>query len=64
MRVLVTGGAGFIGSHLVHALAKGGYDVVALDNLHRAYQQTIPPGTVVIEGDIRDREIVRRAMEG
>lgn len=64
MRVLVTGGAGFIGSHLVRALANRGDDVVALDNLRRACQVAVPPGARLIEGDIRDRGVVRKAMEG
>ncbi len=64
MRVLVTGGAGFIGVHLVNALADMGYDVVVLDNLHRASRQNILSDVEFIKGDVRDREIVKRAMEG
>jgi UDP-glucose 4-epimerase len=64
MRILVTGGAGFIGVHLVNALADAGYDVVVLDNLHHASSQNIPSGVKFIRGNVRDRETIRSAMEG
>jgi dTDP-L-rhamnose 4-epimerase len=65
MRVLVTGGAGFIGSHVVDALADDGHEVVAFDNLHRAahgQDAQPPPGLVV--GDIRDVDAVASALGG
>lgn len=64
MRILVTGGAGFIGVHLVEALMDAGYDVVVLDNLHRASMRNIPHGAEFIQGDVRNRGVVCRAMEG
>lgn len=42
MRILVTGGAGFIGSHTVVELQQAGYDVVVLDNLCNASEKVIP----------------------
>jgi UDP-glucose 4-epimerase len=69
MRVLVTGGAGFIGSHLARALVRGGDQVVVLDNLRRSTLenvQDIDHGGALefIEGDIRDLDVVRRACRG
>lgn len=66
---LVTGGAGFIGSHLVDALVARGERVVVLDNLHRGRADFIAghlsAGDVtLIEGDIRNEDDVARAMEG
>ncbi|MEQ1948417.1 MAG: SDR family NAD(P)-dependent oxidoreductase [Bryobacteraceae bacterium] len=67
MRALVTGGAGFIGSHLCASLVASGASVVVLDNLHRGSREALARcGNAVefIEGDIRDLETVHRAIEG
>ncbi len=65
MKILVTGGAGFIGHHLVPRLHRVAHDVVVLDNLRRP---AITPGDLVcrefIEGDIRSGEDVMRAIAG
>lgn len=66
MRVLVTGGAGFIGSNVARTLLDEGHDVVVLDNLstgHRANLSTLR-GVTFLEGDIRDTAVVTRAMQG
>jgi len=52
--VLVTGGAGFIGSALCRRLASLGHRVVAYDNLSRGSRERLPPGVPLTEGDIRD----------
>jgi UDP-glucuronate 4-epimerase len=67
-KVLVTGGAGFIGSHLAEGLLARGDEVVVLDNLNDFYDPAIKrrnlevlaarPGFAFVEGDIRDRETV------
>ncbi|MBQ7209116.1 MAG: NAD-dependent epimerase/dehydratase family protein [Lentisphaeria bacterium] len=64
MRVLITGGAGFIGSHLVEHF-RGKAQVRVLDNLRTGYLKNLEGFDVeFIRGDVRDRETVRRAMEG
>jgi len=63
---LVTGGAGFIGSHLVEELVKQGQRVRVIDNLSTGKKENIKPfleKIEFIEGDIRDLEIVREAMD-
>jgi UDP-glucose 4-epimerase len=64
--VLVTGGAGFIGSNLVRHLIKEGNTVTVLDNFMSGYRSNLLPFTQlrVIEGDIRDAAAVGKAMEG
>jgi len=68
-KVLITGGAGFIGSHLVEKLVKMGHEVVVLDNLSRGTLEHIKPlideGKVkFIDGDIRYKDVVDKAMDG
>ena len=63
---LVTGGAGFIGSHIVEALVRRGDRVRVLDNFstgNRLNLQSVP-GIEVVEGDIRDVDLVRRTVQG
>ena len=59
--VLVTGGAGYIGSHAAKALRRAGYDVVVYDNLVAGHRQAARVGTFV-EGDILDLDAVRHAL--
>jgi UDP-glucose 4-epimerase len=66
-KYLVTGGAGFIGSHIVEALARGGQRVRVLDNLSTGNRANIEPfrdHVELIEGDLRDLPAVRRAADG
>lgn len=62
-RVLVTGGAGFIGSHQIEALLASGYKVRALDNLTLGKSEWVNPEAEFIEGDIRDLETCHRASK-
>jgi UDP-glucose 4-epimerase len=52
--VLVTGGAGFIGSHVAEALVARGKDVVVLDDLSSGKRENLPEGAELVEGDIRE----------
>jgi len=61
---LVTGGAGFIGSHLCDALVGRGDRVRVLDNLSTGFRANIPTGASLLEGDVADPDMVARAMEG
>ncbi len=61
---LVTGGAGFIGSHLVAALCAEGRRVRVLDNLSTGRRTSLPPGIELIEGDITDLSTCRDAVRG
>ncbi len=62
MRVLVTGGAGYIGSHIVRLLQARGHGVVVLDDLQQGHREAIPE-VALVEGDIADGSAVRRAWE-
>jgi len=64
MAVLVTGGAGFIGSHMVLGLLDAGEDVIVLDNLSSGFRLAVPPEAQFIEGDVGDHELVHGLMMG
>ena len=63
MTVLVTGGAGYIGGHMVLALLDRGEDVVVLDNLSTGFDWAVPPGVELVIGDMGDPEVVGRTMD-
>ena len=58
MAVLVTGGAGYIGSHMVWALVDAGEDVVVIDRLSTGFRWAIAPEAKFYEGDIADRALL------
>lgn len=64
--ILITGGAGFIGSNLVDALVARGHAVRILDNFSTGRRSNLPDGDAVqiIEGDVADAAVVRRAVDG
>lgn len=62
MSVLVTGGAGYIGSHMVLALADAGETAVVIDNLTTGYWWAVAPGAKLVEGDAGDAELLTRLM--
>ena len=63
-RVVVTGGAGFIGSHLVESLLSRGYRVRVLDNLSQGRREWVSSAVDFVLGDVRDLETCRTACEG
>lgn len=69
MKLLITGGAGFIGSNLCEHFVRKGYDVVCLDNLSTGFKRNVEPlnecrNFHFIEGDIRDLDTCREAVKG
>jgi UDP-glucose 4-epimerase len=60
--VLVTGGAGYIGSHAVLALLDGGWPVVVIDDLSTGFDWAVPEGAVFARGDIADAALVERLI--
>ncbi len=63
MRVLVTGGAGYIGSHVVRALHRAGHDALVFDNLSRGFERLVR-GYKLVQGDIGDRGAVLHSVRG
>jgi len=64
MRVLVTGGAGFIGSHMVDRLLADGHEVVVIDNLATGLRENVPATARFVLGDVSKLEDVERAFAG
>ena len=60
--ILVTGGAGYIGSHAVLALRDAGWPVVVIDNLSTGFRWAIAEGATLVEGDISDQALVERVI--
>ncbi|GAB4073351.1 UDP-glucose 4-epimerase GalE [Ancylobacter sonchi] len=63
MSILVTGGAGYIGSHMVLALCDSGRDVVVLDDLSTGYRRSIPVNVPVVVGCVSDEQLVDRLID-
>lgn len=64
MRVLVTGGAGFIGSHMAERLLAEGHRVTVLDNESTGRRENVPAGVCYIKGDVTEKADVTQAFEG
>ncbi|MCT2582955.1 NAD-dependent epimerase/dehydratase family protein [Actinophytocola gossypii] len=64
MRVLITGAAGFVGSHVADSLAERGHDTVLLDNLSPKAHGPQPTDTHLVVGDVRDGELLARLLRG
>ena len=60
MKVLVTGGAGYIGSHAVRELLDAGHAVTVLDDLSRGHRAAVPEGVPLVEGDLGDADACAR----
>jgi UDP-glucose 4-epimerase len=63
-RYLVTGGAGFVGSHMVDLLVRTGAQVVVVDNLRQGHRATIPPGVELVVADVADTAAMDAVMAG
>jgi UDP-glucose 4-epimerase len=64
VKVLVTGGAGYIGSHAVRELRDAGHDVAVLDDLSRGHRGSVPPEVSLVRGDLGDAGSLARALGG
>ena len=62
MRVLVTGGAGYIGSVVAEELLRDGHDVVVYDNLAKGHRDAVPAGAAFVHGDLGDGTLLRDAL--
>lgn len=60
--VLVTGGAGYIGSVVADELLKSGREVVVFDNFVKGHREAVPPGAVLVEGSLDDRGLLARTL--
>lgn len=62
-RVLVTGGAGYIGSHVAKKLLSQGFEVVVYDNLSTGFREAIPAGALFVQGDIRNYRLLSETLQ-
>ena len=58
MKALVTGGAGFIGAHVVKHLISDGHEVVVLDDLSGGFEDNVDPKAAFIQGSVEDESLV------
>src|ERR1700730_2385606 len=63
MAILVTGGAGYIGSHVTRHLFDAGVKVVVVDDLSTGHRQSLIHNETLVEGDIRDSEVLDQAFK-
>ena len=61
MNILVTGGAGYIGSHAVRLLLQAGHDVRVYDNLSQGHRQAVPQDRLIV-GDLHDRKLLEEVL--
>src|SRR3989344_7652078 len=62
-KVLVTGGAGFVGSHVVDCLIQDGHEVVVLDDLSGGFIENVNPKALFVKGTINDKELVNKLVK-
>lgn len=63
MNLLLTGAAGYVGSHVAHRLAAEGHSLTVIDNLHSGFDWAIPSSAIFVRGDVRDITFLRGIMK-
>jgi UDP-glucose 4-epimerase len=63
LKILVTGGAGYIGSVVSAELLVAGHEVVVIDNLYQGHREAVPPEAAFVKGDLRDADVVARLFQ-
>jgi UDP-glucose 4-epimerase len=63
MKILVTGGAGYIGSHTTRMLLEAEHEVVVLDSLENGYRQAVPEGAAFVEGSTHDAALLKQVFD-
>ena len=63
MNILVTGGAGYIGSHVVEELQKSGFTPTVYDNSSTGHEAAVPDEVQLVEGDIHDARFAKHILE-
>ena len=63
MSILITGGAGYIGSHMAHHLIEAGEDIVVLDNLSTGVEKNLPKNIAFVRGDVADPALVSKLID-
>jgi UDP-glucose 4-epimerase len=61
MKILITGGAGYMGSHMVAALGEMGYEILVYDNLSTGYRDSLLYGKLVV-GDLGDKALLEKTL--
>jgi UDP-glucose 4-epimerase len=64
VKLLVTGGAGYIGTVVAHQLVEAGHETVVLDNRSKGYERALPEGARFIKGDLLDAQRLRGVLTG
>jgi len=63
MKLLATGGAGYIGSTVVRSLLADGHDVIVYDNLGKGHREAVPTGVALVEGDTADNNKLELVLQ-
>jgi UDP-glucose 4-epimerase len=64
MRVVVTGGAGYIGSVVTEELVRDGHEVIVIDSLRKGHREAVVPGAVFVKADLNDRGTLQSTLRG